>query len=104
MKKFTEAQGNVYQLGTPFSNGHRSRSNKNGFLFDQNLMIDIDEVLIDENDQVYAIIENKKQQPNPGSKLKNILTQVTIQKLGLLELAKQLGRYVFVHIENESKY
>ena len=104
MKKFTEAQGNVYQLGTPFSNGHRSRSNKNGFLFDQNLMIDIDEVIIDENDQVYAIIENKKQQPSPGSNLKNILTQVTIQKLGLLELAKQLERYVFVHIENESKY
>jgi len=104
MKKFTEAESNVYQLGTPFSNGHRSRTNKNGFLFDHNLMIDIDEIILDENNQVYAIIENKKQQPGPESKLKNILTQVTIQKLGLLELSKQLGRYVFVHIENESKY
>ena len=104
MKKFTESQSNVWQVGTPFSNGHRSRTNKDGFLFDQNLMIDIDELIIDQNDKVYAIVENKAQQPKLGSKLKNILTQVTIQKLGLLELGKKLESYVFVHIKNEAKY
>jgi hypothetical protein len=104
MNKINENLGNIYQKGTPFSNGHRSRSNKDGFLLDRHLMIDIDEVILRPNGDIWAIIENKKQQPGPKSKLKNILTTTTNQKLALLELVNRLNCSLFVNIENEKNY
>ncbi len=104
MNKINENLGNIYQKGTPFSNGHRSRSNKDGFLLDRHLMIDIDEVILRPNGDIWAIVENKKQQPGPKSKLKNILTTTTNQKLALLELSNKLNCSLFVNIENEKNY
>ncbi len=104
MNKINENLGNIYQKGTPFSNGHRSRSNKDGFLLDRHLMIDIDEVILRPNGDIWSIIENKKQQPGPKSKLKNILTTTTNQKLALLELVNRLNCSLFVNIENEKNY
>jgi hypothetical protein len=96
--------GNIYQVGTPFSNGHRSRTHKNGFLLDRHLMIDIDEIIIDPQGNIWSVIEVKAQQPHPGSKLKNILTTATYQKRALLELSKKINCNLFVHIENEMNY
>jgi len=104
MNKINENLGNIYQEGTPFSNGHRSRTNKDGFLLDRHLMIDIDEVILRTNGDIWAIVENKKQQPGPTSKLKNILTTKTNQKLALLELSNKLNCSLFVNIENEENY
>lgn len=108
MKKFSnltnEAMGNVYQTGTPFSNGHRSRKNGDGFLFDQHLMIDIDQVIFNPDRSIWAIVENKKQLPGPNSKLKNILTTTTFQKTALLELTKRLNCHFFVYVELDKSY
>lgn len=108
MKKFsdiiTEAQGNVYQVGTPFSNGHRSRKNRDGFLFDRHLMIDIDQIILNPDGSIWAIVENKKQLPGPNSQLKNILTGQTFQKMALMELTKLLGCHLFVYVELDKKY
>lgn len=108
MKKFSnivnEAMGNVYQIGTPFSNGHRSRKNGDGFLFDQHLMIDIDQVIFNPDRSIWAIVENKKQLPGPSSKLKNILTTTTVQKNALLELTKRLNCHFFVYVELDKSY
>jgi hypothetical protein len=108
MKKFSnlifEAAGNVYQIGTPFSNGHRSRKNGDGFLFDQHLMIDIDQIIFNPDGSIWAIVENKKQLPGPSSKLKNILTTTTFQKMALLELSKRLNCHFFVYVELDKSY
>lgn len=108
MKKFSniikEASGNVYQIGTPFSNGHRSRKDGDGFLFDRHLMIDIDQIILNPDGSIWAIVENKKQLPGPNSKLKNILTSQTFQKLALIELTKLLGCHLFVYVELDKKY
>lgn len=109
MKKFTkmlENVGNVYQKGTPFSNGHRSKTNKNGFLEDRHLMIDIDAIIVDSSDKIISIVEKKKQTPGKDSKLKNILDPniVTSQKIALLELCRILDCKLYVHIENEKNY
>jgi len=107
MKKFSqilENIGNVYQEGTPFSNGHRSRRNRDGFLLDRHNMIDIDEVIFDDTGKIWAILENKKRTPGPQSKLPNILTTTTTQKLALTELCKLLDCHFFVQLELENKY
>jgi hypothetical protein len=108
MKKFSnlifETAGNVYQIGTPFSNGHRSRKNGDGFLFDQHLMIDIDQIIFNPDGSIWAIVENKKQLPGPSSKLKNILTTTTFQKMALLELSKRLNCHFFVYVELDKSY
>lgn len=108
MKKFTEiiveAQSNVYQIGTPFSNGHRSRKNLDGFLYDKHLMIDIDQIILNPDGSIWAIVENKKQLPGTNSKLKNILTSQTFQKLALIELSILIGCHLFVYVEFDKKY
>lgn len=109
MRKFSklfEASGNVYQKGTPFSNGHRSRREKDGFLEDRHYMIDIDSIVVDKSDKIVAIIENKKQTPGEKSKFKNILDPKvsTAQKIALLELSRLLGCKLYVNIESEKKY
>lgn len=107
MNKFSlieESQSNIYQLGTPFSNGHRSRKNGDGFLLDRHLMIDIDEFIYAPDGSIFGVVENKKQQPGPDSRLRNIITERTSQKSALLELCKQLRCHLFVFIENEKKY
>lgn len=108
MKKLSdlilENTGNIYQEGTPFSNGHRSRRNGDGFLLDKHIMIDIDEVVFDANGKIWAILENKKRTPGSYSKLKNILTETTSQKQALSELCKLLQCHFFVQIELEETY
>lgn len=104
--KILEADRNVYQKGTPFSNGHRSRTNKNGFLLGKHLMIDIDGLIVDKNDKIVGIVEKKKRIPSADSEFQNILDpQVSnYQKLALLELSKRLACKLFVFIESEEKY
>lgn len=110
IKKFTEflfeSGGNVYQTGTPFSNGHRSRTKKNGFLQYWHYMIDIDSVIVNSNDEVVGIIETKKQRPSETSELKDILKEETPQKKALLEISRLLSTtakfQIFVEIESES--
>lgn len=109
MKKFSkiiENQGNVFQKGTPFSNGHRSRTKKNGFLMGHHLMIDIDGLVVDSSDNIVAIIENKKQIPGEKSEFKNILDPNirTPQKLALLELCRLLNCKLYVNIEKDKTY
>ena len=109
MKKFTEILenvGNIYQKGTPFSNGHRSRINKDGFLENRHLMIDIDSFVVDPSGKIVAIIENKNQIPGPTSKLKNILDPnvVTSQKVALIELCRLLKCKLYVNIEKDGMY
>lgn len=108
-KKFSkifEAGGNVYQKGTPFSNGHRSRKNKDGFLLGRHLMIDIDMLVVDKNDKIVGIIEEKNQLPRPGSAFENILDPgvSNYQKLALLELTKRLSCKLFVYVKTDKKY
>lgn len=104
--KILEAKGNIYQVGTPFSNGHRSRKNKDGFLLDHHLMIDIDKLVVDKNDRIVGIIEKKAQLPGPGSPFKNILDKnvYSPQKMALLELTKRLGCKLFIQVESELSY
>lgn len=109
MKKFSkivENLGNIYQEGTPFSNGHRSRSKKDGFLDNRHLMIDIDSFVVDSSDKIVAIIENKKRIPGPDSKLKNILDPkiITSQKVALIELCRLLKCKLYVNIELDNMY
>lgn len=107
MEKFSkilEASGNVHQKGTPFSNGHRSRTYGDGFLLGRHQMIDVDEVIFDDSGNIFGIIENKFQQPRPGSKLKNIITENTSQKSALLKLCSSLDGFLFVNIESEKSY
>jgi hypothetical protein len=106
MKKFTNliTEANIYQKGTPFSNGHRTRNGNEGFLNDQHLMIDIDRIVFNPDGTIWAIIEEKKQTPKPGSELKNILNTVTSQKRGLLEAAKILKCHLFVNLVFDQMY
>lgn len=108
MKKISEIirenLGNVYQKGTPFSNGHRSRTGGDGFLFDRHNMIDVDELILDASGEIWAVLENKKQTPSATSKLLNILTTKTNQKLALIDLCSRLNCHFFVQIELENKY
>ncbi len=108
-KKFSkifEAGGNIYQRGTPFSNGHRSRKNKDGFLLGRHLMIDIDMLVVDKNDKIVGIIEEKNQLPKPGSAFENILDPKVsnYQKLALLELTKRLSCKLFIYVKTDKKY
>lgn len=104
--KILENRGNIYQKGTPFSNGHRSRTNGDGFLLDKHLMIDIDKIIVDTNDKIVGIIEKKVQLPGSESQFKNILDPAVTnpQKLGLLELSKRLNCKLFVYVEKLEKY
>ncbi len=102
----TEAKGNIYQIGTPFSNGHRSRKNGDGFLLDRHLMIDIDKIVIDSSNNIVGIIEKKAQLPKAGSHFSNILDPSvrSPQKLALLELSKKLGIKLFIHVQSDKEY
>lgn len=112
IKKFvqfiTESEGNVYQQGTPFSNGHRSRRKKNGFLESWHYMIDIDKVIVNSEGKIVGIIETKGTTPGVGSRIQNILTEETSQKAALLQISKQLSKstpfHIFVEIESERRY
>lgn len=103
-----ESEENVYQRGTPFSNGHRSRKNGNGFLESWHYMIDIDALVVDSSNNVVGVIETKSTRPGPGSKLKDILKEETPQKAALLELAKKMsptgGFHIFVEIKSENRF
>lgn len=104
--KILESGRNVYQKGTPFSNGHRSRKNKNGFLLGKHLMIDIDGLIVDKDDKIVGIVERKKQIPKADSEFENILDPnvSNYQKLALLELSKRLSSKLFIFIESEKNY
>lgn len=110
IKKFyqfiTEAERNIFQKGTPFSNGHRSRKNGFGFLLDRHLMIDLDKIIIDSSGNIVALIEKKNQLPGPGSAFQNILdpSVKSPQKLALLELSKKLNCKLFVYVNSTEEY
>jgi hypothetical protein len=101
-----EAKGNVYQIGTPFSNGHRSRKNGDGFLLDRHLMIDIDKIIIDPSENIVGLIERKAQLPKKGSQFSNILdpSVKSPQKIALLELSNKLGCKLFIHVQSDKEY
>ena len=102
MKKFSilEAQSRLYEGGTPFSNGHRSKSS-GGFLENWHYLIDLDMIIYD-NDSIKVIVEKKFK---PDSKMGNILTDSGhFQKKMLLNLCKKLNCKLFVNITSQDKY
>lgn len=104
MKKISfilEAQNRVHGGGNPFSNGHRSRANKDGFL-KSHFMLDLDEIIYDQDNKIIALVEKKYKADSV--KLGNILKQPTIQKGVLLHLSNILKCKLFVNITSEDKY
>ena len=104
MKKFSiiqEASNRFYVGGNPFSNGHRSRNNGDGFLKSYHYMVDIDQIIYDDFGKIIAIVEEKYK---AESKLGNILEQSTIQKGLLLHLCQMIGCRLFVKIKNTNKF
>jgi hypothetical protein len=102
MKKFSilEAQSRLYGGGTPFSNGHRSKSS-GGFLENWHYLIDLDMIIYD-NDSIKVIVEKKFK---PDSKMGNILTDSGhFQKKMLLNLCKKLNCKLFVNITSQNKF
>ena len=105
MKKFSiiqEASNRFYIGGNPFSNGHRSRNNGDGFLKSYHYLVDIDQIIYDDFGKIIAIVEKKYK---PDSKvLGNILEQSTTQKGLLLHLCKIIGCKLFVEITSTNKF
>lgn len=104
MKKFSiiqEASNRFYGGGNPFSNGHRSRNNGDGFLKGYHYMVDIDQIIYDDSGKIIAIVEEKYK---AESKLGNILEQSTIQKGLLLHLCQIIGCKLFVKIKSTNKF
>lgn len=104
MKKFSliqEASNRFYGGGNPFSNGHRSRKNGDGFLKSYHYMVDIDQIIYDETGKIIAIVEEKYK---ADSRLGNILEQSTIQKGLLLHLCQMIDCKLFVKIKSTDKY
>lgn len=109
MKKFSdinEAVGRVHDKGNPFSNGHRSRVKKDGFLMNYHYMIDIDEIIYDKSGKIIALVEEKYQPDYKmgSSKTVNILEDYTIQKDFLLYLCDILQCKLFVRIKRDNLY
>lgn len=104
MKKFSiiqEASNRFYGGGNPFSNGHRSRKNGDGFLESFHYMVDIDQIIYDDSGKIIAIVEEKYK---AESRLGNILEQSTIQKGLLLHLCQIIDCKLFVKITSTDKF
>jgi hypothetical protein len=104
MKKFSkiqEASNRFYGGGNPFSNGHRSRTNGDGFLKSYHYMVDIDQIIYDDSGRIIAIVEEKYK---AESRLGNILEQSTIQKGLLLHLCQIIGCKLFVKIKSTDNF
>lgn len=103
MKLFSsifEATKRFYEGGTPFSNGHRTKS-VGGFLENRHYLIDIDMIIYD-NDSIKAIVEKKFK---ADSKMGNILKdREHFQRKMLLNFSEKIKAKLLVNITSENKY
>ena len=103
MKKFSiisEASQRYYDGGTPFSNGHRSKSS-GGFLESRHYLIDIDQIIY--NDESIKVIVEKKFKAD--SKMGNILEDRNhFQRKMLLNLCEKIGAKLFINITSDNRY